>query len=339
MPQEMRNQIEAALVALGRYEFGQEVTVIARAERLAARCAGQALLEEQWRNGLLRLLRSESPGAGQAAAKLLSFVGAGPASEALQRMLGETDARQVEIARLALASTQRVRAMRPEAPVGYRALFDGESLDGWVVDTPAVWSVRNGILIGSSPGLKYNEFLRTRGEYMDFHLHVKLKLIRGVGNTGVQFRSGPAAAAHEVVGYQADGGERFWGRFTTNREGRRFWLRRAGRLSTSWTRLRGTATTSSPRGLRFPSGWMARRRCVMSRVTRQLRRRVGLSHCRYIRIRARLRCGSGIFGYGKGRQWAARMVFRPMDRLVFDERAAGVRHSGHGIRGIRESCW
>ncbi len=211
MPQEMRNQIEAALVALGRYEFGQEVTVIARAERLAARCAGQALLEEQWRNGLLRLLRSESPGAGQAAAKLLSFVGAGPASEALQRMLGETDARQVEIARLALASTQRVRAMRPEAPVGYRALFDGESLDGWVVDTPAVWSVRNGILIGSSPGLNYNEFLRTRGEYMDFHLHVTLKLIRGVGNTGVQFRSGPAAAAHEVVGYQADGGERFWG--------------------------------------------------------------------------------------------------------------------------------
>lgn len=211
MPREMRSQIEVALAALGRYEFGQGVDVIVQAERLMARCAGQAQLEEMWRSGLLALLRSESQGAGQAAAKLLSFVGPGQTVEALRRMLGESDARQVEIARLALASSRSLGGPPPAAPAGYRALFDGETLDGWVVDTASVWSVRNGVIVGASPGLKYNEFLRTRGEYYDFHLHVKLKLIRGVGNTGVQFRSGPAAVAHEVAGYQADGGERFWG--------------------------------------------------------------------------------------------------------------------------------
>ncbi len=31
------------------------------------------------------------------------------------------------------------------------------------MDTPGIWSVENGTIIGRSPGLKYNDFLRTKG--------------------------------------------------------------------------------------------------------------------------------------------------------------------------------
>jgi hypothetical protein len=83
-------------------------------------------------------------------------------------------------------------------------LFNGKNLDGWDVDTASVWSVSNGVLIGKSPGLTYNEFLRTKKSYSNFVLKVSLRLINGQGNSGVQFRSKPSSQAHEVSGFQAD---------------------------------------------------------------------------------------------------------------------------------------
>ncbi len=90
-------------------------------------------------------------------------------------------------------------------------LFNGRDLSDWIVDTPSVWSVRNGVIIGKSPGLHYNEFLRTKATYENFVLRGKLRLIDGVGNSGFQFRSKAVENSHEVSGYQADAGERFWG--------------------------------------------------------------------------------------------------------------------------------
>jgi hypothetical protein len=90
-------------------------------------------------------------------------------------------------------------------------LWNGKNLDDWIVDTPSVWSVRNGVIIGKSPGLPYNEFLRTRKDYSNFIFKGSLRLLGGIGNSGFQFRSKPVPNSHEDSGYQADAGLRYWG--------------------------------------------------------------------------------------------------------------------------------
>lgn len=93
----------------------------------------------------------------------------------------------------------------------FRPLFNGKNFDDFIVDTPSLWSVRDGVIIGKSPGLKYNEFLRTKKLYSDFVLRATFRLIDGKGNSGIQFRSKPVPDSHEVYGYQADAGQRYWG--------------------------------------------------------------------------------------------------------------------------------
>ena len=94
---------------------------------------------------------------------------------------------------------------------GFQPLFNGRDLDGWEVDTPTLWSVRDGMIVGKSAGLKYNDFLRTRRHYGDFELRLSFRLVNGSGNSGIQFRSKPVPGSHEVAGYQADIGEQYFG--------------------------------------------------------------------------------------------------------------------------------
>lgn len=104
------------------------------------------------------------------------------------------------------------RVVEPGSPAGpWRALFDGRTLDGWVQDTPNVWSVRDGMIVGKHAGQKWNDFLRTGESFEDFELTLEFRLLNGAGNSGVQFRSVPAAQEHELSGYQADIGEKYWG--------------------------------------------------------------------------------------------------------------------------------
>lgn len=93
----------------------------------------------------------------------------------------------------------------------WRALFDGKSLNGWVQDTPGVWSVVDGMIRGRHSGQEYNDFLRTKEEFENFELTVDFRLLNGVGNSGIQFRSVPAKIEHELSGYQADIGGKYWG--------------------------------------------------------------------------------------------------------------------------------
>lgn len=95
--------------------------------------------------------------------------------------------------------------------LGAEPLFNGKNLDGWQIDTPGLWSVRDGMIVGKSDGLKYNDFLRTKKNYSDFVLRLKFRLINGQGNSGIQFRSKPVPNSHEVSGYQADIGQQYWG--------------------------------------------------------------------------------------------------------------------------------
>ena len=94
---------------------------------------------------------------------------------------------------------------------GFTPLFNGKNLDGWEVDTPGLWQVRDGMIVGRSPGLKYNDFLRTKKHYSDFVLKLSFRMSDGQGNSGVQFRSKPMPNSHEVSGYQADIGQQYWG--------------------------------------------------------------------------------------------------------------------------------
>ncbi|MEX2263509.1 MAG: DUF1080 domain-containing protein [Bryobacteraceae bacterium] len=90
-------------------------------------------------------------------------------------------------------------------------LFNGKNLDGWEIDTPGIWQVRDGMIVGKHSGLKYNDFLRTRKSYGDFVLKLEFRLVNGEGNSGIQFRSKPVPDSHEVSGYQADIGQQYWG--------------------------------------------------------------------------------------------------------------------------------
>jgi uncharacterized protein (DUF885 family) len=100
------------------------------------------------------------------------------------------------------------------AQPGFKPLFNGTNLDDFAVDTPGLWSVdAGGEIVGRSPGLKYNDFLRTKKLYSHFILKVKFKMTDASGNanSGVQFRSKPMPDSHEVIGYQADMGQNYWG--------------------------------------------------------------------------------------------------------------------------------
>jgi hypothetical protein len=91
----------------------------------------------------------------------------------------------------------------------FAPLFNGTDLEGWEGNT-SLWSAREGMLVGKSPGLKHNEFLATRHGYRDFILSLRFKLENGQGNSGVQFRS-VRVPGTEMSGYQADIGESYWG--------------------------------------------------------------------------------------------------------------------------------
>jgi predicted dehydrogenase len=94
---------------------------------------------------------------------------------------------------------------------GWRPLFNGRDLSEWIVDTAQAWTVRDGMIIGRHGGLKYNDFLRTRQDFADFELKLQFRLKDGEGNSGIQFRSEPVPNSHEVMGYQADIGQQYWG--------------------------------------------------------------------------------------------------------------------------------
>jgi putative membrane-bound dehydrogenase-like protein len=89
-------------------------------------------------------------------------------------------------------------------------LFDGKSLAGWDGD-PKLWSVDNGEIVGKSPGIKHNEFLKSQMVAQDFRLSLKVKLTPNRENSGVQFRS-EALPNGEVKGPQADVGAGWWGK-------------------------------------------------------------------------------------------------------------------------------
>jgi Domain of Unknown Function (DUF1080) len=94
-------------------------------------------------------------------------------------------------------------------------LFDGKTFAGWEGDTAKTWRIEDGALVGGSLTEKvpHNEFLATTKQYGNFELRLKFKLAGTDGqiNAGVQIRSQRIANHFEMIGYQADLGEGYYG--------------------------------------------------------------------------------------------------------------------------------
>jgi putative heme-binding domain-containing protein len=88
--------------------------------------------------------------------------------------------------------------------------FNGKDLSGWDGDAK-LWSVENGEIVGKSPGIPKNEFLKSHIAATDFRLTLKIKLVPNKENSGVQFRS-EALPDGEMKGPQADAGLGWWGK-------------------------------------------------------------------------------------------------------------------------------
>ena len=98
----------------------------------------------------------------------------------------------------------------PASEEGFVSIFNGKDLGGWEGDTK-LWLVEDGVLVGRSPGIDYNDFLGTEKTYGNFILRFKIHLLNNDGNTGVQFRSKRMEGSTEMIGYQADAGPTWWG--------------------------------------------------------------------------------------------------------------------------------
>ena len=114
---------------------------------------------------------------------------------------------------LLLAATFLLPVLVHAAPP--ERLFDGKTFAGWEGDTAKTWRIVDGALVGGSliEKVAHNEFLATTKSYGNFELRLKFRLVgkEGFINAGVQFRSRRIPGHYEMIGYQADLGEGYYG--------------------------------------------------------------------------------------------------------------------------------
>ena len=116
----------------------------------------------------------------------------------------------ISLVALAMSAAPAHVAQATRAP---DPIFDGRSFNGWEGNR-AIFRIENGAIVGGSlrEKIAQNEFLCTTASYSDFELRLKVKLLGGSSaNAGVQFRTRRIPNNHEVIGYQADIGQDYWG--------------------------------------------------------------------------------------------------------------------------------
>ena len=114
---------------------------------------------------------------------------------------------------LALTLAEAVCAAEPADKGMSVPLFDGKTFNGWQGDSK-VFRIDDGAIVGGSlkSALSHNEFLTLTKEYGDFELRLKVKLTgASSANGGIQIRSRRIPNNHEMIGYQADMGQQYWG--------------------------------------------------------------------------------------------------------------------------------
>lgn len=95
---------------------------------------------------------------------------------------------------------------------GFQTLFDGNSLKGWDGDS-TIFRVEEKSIVGGQlkEKIPHNFFLSSTEQYADFELRLEFRLIGDGTNAGVQLRSQRIPDHHEMIGYQADLGQDYWG--------------------------------------------------------------------------------------------------------------------------------
>ena len=94
----------------------------------------------------------------------------------------------------------------------FTPLFDGKTFTGWEGNR-GVFRIEGGAIVGGSlkASVAHNEYLCTIRSYRNFELRLKFKLLGENVNGGVQFRSERVPKSNEMIGYQADMGQQYWG--------------------------------------------------------------------------------------------------------------------------------
>ncbi|WP_435010099.1 3-keto-disaccharide hydrolase [Tundrisphaera lichenicola] len=112
--------------------------------------------------------------------------------------------------RLAAVLALAVSTASMAAEEGFKPLFNGKDLTGWVTpEDKSLFKVEDGVIVGRTKGdLQKNEFLATDKAYGDFVLKAKIKF-KG-NNSGIQFRS-VRKPDGVVSGPQADVAPGYWG--------------------------------------------------------------------------------------------------------------------------------
>ena len=108
--------------------------------------------------------------------------------------------------------TDSRRAAADEDNNEFQSIFDGKSFEHWEGDKN-VFRIEDEAIVGGalSKKIPHNFFLRYKRSHSDFELKLQFKLIGESTNAGIQLRSKRIPNHHEMIGYQADLGQTYWG--------------------------------------------------------------------------------------------------------------------------------
>jgi len=111
-----------------------------------------------------------------------------------------------------LACCLLVCLMAVAAEPPFVPLFDGKSFSGWEGNLE-LFRIEQGAVVGGflDRPVPRNEYLCSTRRYRDFELRFSFRLVGENVNAGVQFRSDRVPGRSEMVGYQADMGQQYWG--------------------------------------------------------------------------------------------------------------------------------
>ena len=113
---------------------------------------------------------------------------------------------------LALVVGMMAIADKPRDETGFVPLLDGKSFQGWEGNLQ-VFRIQDQAVVGGSleKPVPDNEYLCTKKQYADFELRLKFRVLGSNTNAGIQFRSQRVPESSEMIGYQADIGQIYWG--------------------------------------------------------------------------------------------------------------------------------
>ena len=121
----------------------------------------------------------------------------------------------------------QISGCTPKASQNFKALFDGQSFNGWEGNMD-MFRIEDGAVVAGTmeERIPRNEFLCTESRYENFELRLKAKMQGDGDNAGIQFRSKRIPDHHEVSGYQCDMGSdpsgKIWGYLYDESRRRRF---------------------------------------------------------------------------------------------------------------------